>query len=73
MSRVKTLSDVYVRPEPLLRGRTSYLKLHILTNQLERLSYNKNSIIERLEQIDRKLDHLNYHFSILKKAAGISC
>lgn len=71
MARIKTLSDVYVRPESLLRGRTAYLKLHILTNQLDRLKYNRNSILERLEQVDRKLEHLNYHYSMLKKSIGI--
>ena len=67
MKRLKTLSDVYVRPKSISKGPTTFLQLHILSNQLERLSYNKEEILEKLEQIDSRLNYLKYHYTTLQK------
>ena len=68
MTKIKTLSDVYIAPKSILREHTSYLKLHFLSNQLERLEKNKKSILERLEQIERRIQNLKYHYEQMKEA-----
>jgi len=68
MPKIRTLSDVYIAPKSILRKHTSYLKLHILSNQLERLKNNKNSILERLEQTERRIQSLKYHYEQMREA-----
>lgn len=67
MSRIKTLSDVYVRPQTLSKGSTVYLKLHILSSQIERLMFSKRSSLQRVKEIDETLSTLKSHYLSTKK------
>lgn len=67
MPRIRMLSDVYVRPEPILRETTVYLKLHILASQMERLNYSKESNLQKVDQINKRLANLQYQCNKLKE------
>ncbi len=68
MQKVKTLSNIYVRPESLMRETSTYLNLHIITSQMERLKNNKKECFNKIDQIDKRLENLEKHYNSLKKA-----
>lgn len=66
MQKIKTLSNIYVSPEPTLNGTSLYLKLHIITNQMERLQYTKETCLKKIEMVDKRLGFLEQRKNILK-------
>lgn len=68
MQKVKTLSNIYVRPEPLMRETSTFLNLHIVASQMERLNNNKAECLNKIEQINKRLERLGKRYNSLKKA-----
>jgi len=67
MRKLKALKDMYVQRKSVGKGTIVYFRLHVLTNQIERLMHTKNKLIETIEQIDDKLASLKYHYNMIKK------
>ncbi|RDU24974.1 hypothetical protein [Anaerosacchariphilus polymeriproducens] len=66
MQKIKTLSHVYLRPDPILNGTSIYLKLHNITNQMERLEHTKETCLNRIDMADKKLELLEKRYNELK-------
>lgn len=68
MPRVKSLSDVYIRQQPIFHETAAYLNLYIVSSQMDRLKKNREAFVERIEQIDKRLNLLKNRCGIIKNA-----
>ncbi|OYO59684.1 hypothetical protein C8E03_11430 [Lachnotalea glycerini] len=66
MQKIKTLSHVYVRPEPIMSGASIYLKLHIIASQMERLENTKESCLNKIDMANQRLELLENRYNNLK-------
>lgn len=66
MQKIKTLSNVYIRPEPIMSGTPLYLQLHIITSQMERLEATKENCLNKVELIDKRMEMLTKRYNELK-------
>ena len=67
MRKLKTLKDIYIQRKTITKGTLVYFRLHVLTNQIERLMHTKQGLLETLEDIDGKLACLKQHYDRTKK------
>jgi hypothetical protein len=66
MQKIKTLSHIYQRPEPIMSGASVYLKLHIIASQMERLEATKEACMNKIDMADKRLELLEYRYNSLK-------
>lgn len=66
MKKIKTLSNIYIRPEPIMSGTPLYLQLHIITSQMERMEATKESCLNKVELIDKRMEMLRKRYKELK-------
>lgn len=66
MQKIKTLSNVYLRPEPIMSGTPLYLQLHILSTQMERLHDTRENCLNKIELVDKKMEMLKKRYNELK-------
>lgn len=67
MVKIKTLSNMYIRPEPFIRETSVHLKLHILASQMDRLNNTKEACLNKVDQINKRLLSLKQRYSLFKK------
>lgn len=67
MQKNKSLNDTCIQRKSLSKETTVYFKLHVITSQIERLSHSKEELLNKLAQIDSKIDSLKYQYNLTKK------
>ncbi len=66
MQKIKTLSNVYLRPEPIMSGTPLFLQLHILSSQMERLKTTREGCLNKIVLVDKKMEMLEKRYNELK-------
>lgn len=58
MQRIKTLSQVYFRPEPIKNEASMYFQMYIITSQMARLKNVKENCLNQIDRADKRLEML---------------
>lgn len=66
MQKVKLLNDFNIQRQSLSKDTTVYFELHVIASQMERLLRNKEELLNKIAQIDDKLEHLKCQYNMNK-------